>query len=139
MFDMTSAKTVIVAGILAMIAGAGMEKGAAQNPIGNWGGDHIGLEVTDKGLRADFDCAHGAVDTPLTFDSDGRFEAKGSYVQESPGPEREGQQPPPKAARYSGRIQGATMTLTITLADPARTIGPFTLTKDRVPRITKCA
>jgi hypothetical protein len=132
------AQAAILAGVIAFLAGAVLETGAVQNPIGNWGGDRIGLEVTEKGMRADLDCAHGTVDEPLSFDTSGRFDQKGLYVQESPGPEREGQLPQPKPARYAGRVQGSMMTLTITLLENGETIGPFSLTKDRLPRIMKC-
>lgn len=73
---------------------------------GTWGGDHIGLEVTDKGAQVDFDCAHGSIDEPLTLDSDGRFGAKGSYAPEGPGPQREDQSGQGRPARYAGRVQG---------------------------------
>jgi len=137
-FARKEVKAAILIGVVAILTGLVLELRAAQNPTGHWGGDRIGLEVTDKGLRADLDCAHGAVDEPLKLDSDGRFDAKGSYIQESPGPEREGQLLSSKPARYVGRVQGSTMTLTITLTETGQTIGPFSLTKDRAPRIVKC-
>jgi hypothetical protein len=107
-------------------------------PIGAWGGDHIGLEVTDKGAQADFDCAHGRIDEPMTLDGGGRFDARGSFTAEGPGPQREGQNPPDQSARYSGRVQGSTMTITISLTESGETLGPFALTRGKTPKITKC-
>ena len=128
----------LLAGTMLLTVGGVGQKGDGQIPAGAWGGDHIHLEVTDKGAQVEFACAHGAVDEPLILDSVGRFAAKGSYTEESPGPQREDSPTRSKPARYAGRIQGSTMTLTITLTENAQTIGPFSLTKDRTPRITKC-
>ena len=128
----------LVLTLVALFDFRGLAQPLLQLPTGAWGGDHIGLEVTDMGAKAEFDCAHGSIDEPLILDSNGRFDAKGSYVQESPGPQREGQPAPAKPARYAGRVQGATLTLNITLIQNSQPIGPFSLTKDRLPRITKC-
>ena len=105
---------------------------------GPWGGDHIALEVTAKGAQVDFDCAHGSIDEPLTLDGDGRFDAKGLYVAEGPGPQREDQNRQGRPARYTGRVQSSTMTVTISLIESGETVGPFTLTRGRTPKITKC-
>jgi hypothetical protein len=113
-------------------------KEVAQVPTGTWGGDHIILEVTENGAEADFACARGAVEERLILDGNRRFDAKGSYVQESPGQRREEQPARSRPARYAGRVQGPMMFLTITLTDNGQTIGTFSLTKDRTPRITKC-
>jgi hypothetical protein len=107
-------------------------------PLGAWGGDHIGLEVTDKGAQADFDCAHGSVDEPLALDNAGRFNARGSYTRETPGPQREDQTRQDSPARYVGRVQGSTMTMTISLTESGETVGLFTLTRGKTPKITKC-
>jgi hypothetical protein len=105
---------------------------------GTWGGDHIRLEVTDKGGEVEFDCARGVIDESLITDSRGRFDAKGSYVVESPGPRREDVPAQSRLARYVGQIQDSTMTLTITLSEDAGVVGTFSLKKDRLSRITKC-
>ena len=112
--------------------------GSPSVATGTWGGDHIAMEATDKGAQVEFDCAHGSIDEPLTLDDDGRFDAKGLYAAESPGPQREDQNRQGRPARYTGRVQGRTMTLTISLAESGETVGPFTLTRDRTSKITKC-
>jgi hypothetical protein len=116
----------------------GIVQKATEVPTGTWGGDHIRLEVTSTGGLVDFDCAHGSVDEPLILDSNGRFDARGSYTRESPGPQREDQPVRPKLARYTGGVQVSTMTLTITLPEEGQIIGPFSLVKDKLPRISKC-
>ena len=104
---------------------------------GNWGGEHVGLVTTDSGARLDFDCANGSIDQPITPDGQGRFDVTGTYVREGPGPVRPDQlrgQP----ARYRGRIEGNTMTLSVELAGTDVSIGTYTLVRDRLPRIRKC-
>lgn len=113
--------------------------GATRVPPGTWGGEHIVLEVASAEARAEFDCAHGTVDEALELDVEGRFDAKGTYVKERPGPQREDEPATGEPARYSGRVRGSTMTLTITLTNTGKTVGPFTLTHGKTPRLTKCA
>src|SRR5512141_1081415 len=55
-------------------------------PSGHWGGDHVGLDVTDTSTRIEFDCAHGTVDGPWSVGHDGNFDVSGQYVREHPGP-----------------------------------------------------
>ncbi len=102
---------------------------------GSWGGDHVALEVTAQGGSIEFDCAHGAIAEPIVLDDDGHFESTGTYVREHGGPVREGEEDA-RPARYAGRVQGQTMTLTITVGGEA--LGPFELERGRTPRITKC-
>jgi ketosteroid isomerase-like protein len=104
---------------------------------GSWGGDHVGMEVTEKGARLDYDCAHGTIDEVIALDERGRFEVRGTHVREGPGPSRpEGGKGEP--ARYSGTVDGDTMTLTVTLAASEQQVGSFTLIRGRMPRIQKC-
>ena len=43
-----------------------------------------------------------------------------------------------QAARYTGRVDGKTLTLTVTLADTGRVVGTFTLTRGSSGRLFKC-
>ena len=56
-------------------------------------------------------------------------------TKEHGGPVREGEEDA-RPARYSGRVQGQAMTLTISVA--GETLGPFELERGRTPRLTKC-
>jgi hypothetical protein len=107
-------------------------------PMGTWGGQHIGMEVTDNGARIEYDCAHGTINHQIVSDSNGEFAAKGFHVQERGGPVREGEESDGQPARYTGRTNGKTMTLTVTVVDTNETIGTFTLRYGKQPRITKC-
>lgn len=104
---------------------------------GTWGGPHIELAVGRDGVTVDMDCAHGAVAEPVVLGTDGRFRASGTYVPERGGPEREGGESAGRPAVYSGRLDGETLTLVITL-EGAEEIGTFTLQHGRSGRIRKC-
>ncbi|HKD17826.1 MAG TPA: hypothetical protein VKG23_08145 [Thermoanaerobaculia bacterium] len=102
-----------------------------------WGGDHVGVTASRDGMRLDFDCAHGTIDGPIALDADGRFDVRGTYTKESPGPVRPGASGG-EAARYVGRIDGDAMTLAVVLVGSDEKVGSFTLQKDRLPRVHKC-
>jgi len=44
---------------------------------GTWGGEHIGMIITDSSATLDYDCAHGSIDEPISTDDMGIFEAVG--------------------------------------------------------------
>lgn len=125
---------------LALLAACGSSAAGGEQPgvpLGTWGGDHILLEVSAGGATLELDCAHGAVEGPVRLDSEGRFDVGGTYVQERGGPVREGGEDA-RPARYSGRVEGKTMTLTIAVGDGGETLGPFELVHGRSARLTKC-
>ena len=106
---------------------------------GTWGGPHIRLDVAEDGSAAvELDCAHGSTTEPIVADREGAFRAAGTYVQERPGPVREGQEDAGRPAVYAGKVQGGTMTLTIILTGSGEELGPFELTHGKMPRLTKC-
>jgi len=104
---------------------------------GTWGGEHVGLSVTETGAHIEFDCAHGDIGQPLALDSAGKLSVDGVFVREHGGPVIEGQEEK-KPARYTGKVDGKTMTLDVTLTDSREKIGAFTLTYRASPRIVKC-
>ena len=103
---------------------------------GTWGGQHIILEVSDKGAEAEFDCAHGQITQPMTLDQQGRFDVTGTFTPEHGGPVRRDEEITPAPMRYSGHVSGDTMELTITRGEAK--IGPYTLTRGSHPMLTKC-
>ena len=118
--------------------GAAGPSGLQRVPEGQWGGDHVGLDVTAQGGRVDYDCAHGTIEESMKLDKDGRFNVKGTHVRERPGPVREGQDPDARPARYEGKTDGRTLTLNVSLSDTKESVGAFTLTYRQAPRVTKC-
>jgi hypothetical protein len=106
-------------------------------PTGVWGGAHIRMVVNNEGARLEYDCASGAIDEPIVLDRTGRFNVTGSHTSEHGGPRREGQSAVARA-RYTGRIRGNTMTLTVALENPRQRVGVFTLTRNNDALLTKC-
>jgi hypothetical protein len=105
---------------------------------GVWGGQHIRMQVTERGASIEYDCAHGTIEERLVIDSSDRFEVKGMHVKERGGPVREGEASEGESARYAGHINGQTMTLTVTLTHTNENIGTFTLAYGKAPRLMKC-
>lgn len=122
-------------GMLALLAAAPADDVV---PAGTWGGPHIALEVTDRGARATFDCAHGTIDERLVIDREGRFDVRGSYAVEHPGPTRETEDDAGRAVRYAGRVRGTSMTLAISVAGASDPIGTFTLERGRSGAVHRC-
>jgi hypothetical protein len=103
---------------------------------GTWGGEHILLEVSEKGAEVEFDCAHGEIKQPITLDKHGDFDISGTFTPEHGGPVRRDENTTPAPARYSGHVDGETLNLTITLAKAK--VGTFTLTHNSHPNLMKC-
>jgi len=125
--------------LVAAAAIAGAASGAAPTSVagGRWGGPHVLIEVSGSGASIQFDCAHGSISGPIRLDSDGRFDVAGDYAPEHGGPIRVGEGEKRRPARYSGRLIGRTMTLSVVLGDD-ETIGPFTVEHGREGRIVRC-
>jgi hypothetical protein len=105
---------------------------------GDWGGDHIRLEVTGQSASIEYDCAHGTIDGPLVVDSKGKFKLSGTHVGEHGGPVRREESGNDHPASYSGWTDGKQMTLTVVLRDTKETVGTFTLTHGQEGHIRKC-
>jgi hypothetical protein len=104
-------------------------------PEGAWGGRDASLVVEVKGAAADFNCSHGRIEEPLVLEEDGAFRARGYWVREGgPQPETEDRRP----AVYSGTSDGHTLTLRVSVNDPARELGPFTLVLGETAVLHKC-
>ena len=105
---------------------------------GIWGGDHVGVTVTEAGGTLEYDCAAGTIDQPFALDAAGRFDLVGTHVRGHGGPARDGEEPDRHPARYTGRIDAGTMTLTVMMTDLDLVVGTFTLTAGASPRIVRC-
>ncbi len=105
---------------------------------GTWGGAHISVEVTERGARLNYDCAHGTIDEPISPDQGGKFAVNGTHKRERGGPLRRDDDNGGQPARYTGTVAGQTMTLTVTLTDTQEVVGTYTVTRGQRPRIVKC-
>jgi len=106
--------------------------------IGVWGGDHIGMVVSDSTATLDYDCAHGTIDEPIITDDNDEFEVSGIHVFEHGGPIRIDEVPDEHPALYKGHIEGNVMTLEVTLTDTEVVFGTFTLNLGANPNVYKC-
>lgn len=106
--------------------------------LGSWGGFHISLTLTEPGGTLEFDCAHGSIDEPFLVDTEGKFDFKGTYAPEHPGPIHNGEKPDQHPARYTGSVQGDSMVLTGTVPDRNQSLGPFNLFQGKKPQVHKC-
>ena len=105
---------------------------------GKWGGEHIGMVVSDSSATLEYDCAHGTIDEPIIPDDEGRFEVIGVHVFEHGGPIRIDEIPDEHPALYKGHIVGNEMTLILVLTDTDTEIDTFSLTRGVEPLIYKC-
>lgn len=135
---------LLAAGVQAGFGGE-MSETAGSEPAGGrtvqagaWGGEHISLQVTDRGAEAEFDCGRAVIPRPLRLDRRGRFDVEGTYYEERGGPVRQGERAAGHGARFSGRVGGGEMRLTVTLTDEKELIGDFVLARGREPSLVKC-
>jgi hypothetical protein len=111
---------------------------ASRLATGIWGGDHIRLEVTDQGATVEFDCAHGTIPRRIILDRLRRFDAGGQFVAEHGGPVRQDEQVSGYGVRFTGRVDGQRMKLTVRNSATKELIGNFTLFHGREARLMKC-
>ena len=105
---------------------------------GKWGGEHIGMVVSDSSATLEYDCAHGTIDEPIIPDAEGKFEVSGVHVFEHGGPIRIDEIPDEHLAVYRGHIAGKEMTLILVITDTDTVIDTFSLTRGVDPLIYKC-
>lgn len=105
---------------------------------GIWAGEHISLEVTEQGAKVEYDCAHGTIPRRILLDRRGRFDVVGQHVAEHGGPVRQNEQPTSYPVRFTGRVNGRRMELTLRNSVTKELIGNFMLNYGQEPRLMKC-
>ncbi len=123
-----------------MMNNESMSPESEQKPLepGLWGGQHISLEITESGGTLEFDCAHGTIEGKILPGKGGKVLLKGTYVQERPGPLRQGDEGKGEPIELSGTLKGNKLTLTIRRPGSKQSIGTFTLVRGKEPFIVKC-
>lgn len=131
-----------LAGVAALVSLLGCASGgqvsadkADRVPLGDWGGEHVRLAVSDAGGSIEFDCAHGTLDAPLQVTEEGRFDVPGSFVREG-GPVRPGSETR-ESVRYTGKMDGRRMDLEV-VREGAERLGPYRLTFGERAKLFKC-
>ena len=90
--------------------------------------------VTQRELH----CAHGEIRGPVTLDKQRRFDVRGTYEPEHGGPVRSGETSNAETVRYSGRVTGDRMALTVTRTGAKARLGDFALERGQEPMLMKC-
>lgn len=101
---------------------------------GTWGGDNAGLIVSATDVHIHIGCTLGNALGPIRPDASGRFRASGTYNVDAYPVDRGIIHP----ASFTGVITGKTMTLTVSLTDTARVLGPVTLVHGKEPEMGPC-
>jgi hypothetical protein len=138
MTGMTRVDRLAIVALLLLLPACGTTTGP--DPVivdGTWGGEHALLEITGTSASIEFDCAHGTLQVPLTL-TRGTFDVSGEYVQEHGGPIRSDETVVRQPARYTGSVNGTTMTLQVRLTATAEDRGTYTLTRGSSGRVFKC-
>ncbi|HEV7682221.1 MAG TPA: hypothetical protein VGO68_08880 [Pyrinomonadaceae bacterium] len=140
MFSEKRAKLIALVSLVLLIAASGVSRPRKMQRLstGAWGGPHIRIQVDGASATIDYDCAHGTITGPLTFDSKGRFSWRGTHTLEGPGPIRVEEESKGSPATYTGTVQGDKLTLTVKLSDTKQVVDTFTLTRGGKVRIFKC-
>jgi hypothetical protein len=131
---LTAAAGIVGAAVGCSLSGPSPSDGA---PVtGAWGATHAALTLTDTGGTIEYDCAGGALRSPIRPDAAGRFAIDGVHVRGHGGPVRIGEVPDSLPARYVGRVRGDHMTLRVLVG--VDTLGPFELQRGAEPRLFRC-
>jgi hypothetical protein len=96
-------------------------------PLGNWGGDGAGLIVSDTAMHLHIGCTFGDASGRIAVSATGQFDVAGSYMLRAY-PIAVG---PSVPARFTGRLDGGTVTVTATVNDTVEkktvVMGPVTV------------
>lgn len=107
-------------------------------PLGNWGGENAGLIVSDTAMHLHIGCTYGDASGRVPVGSGGQFDVTGSYMLRA-FPIAVG---PTVPARFTGRLDGAKVTITATVNDTVRDttviLGPVTVTYGADAKLGPC-
>jgi hypothetical protein len=107
-------------------------------PLGTWGGDSAGFIVGDTSAHLHIGCTYGDISGRIAVGANGQFDVTGSYMLRAY-PIAVG---PTVPARFVGRLDGSTVTVTVTVNDTVQhatvTRGPVTVRLGDDPRLGPC-
>lgn len=101
---------------------------------GTWGGDNAGLITTDTSAHIHIGCTLGDTKSPIRPDARGNFDVTGTYNVDAYPVDRGIIHP----ARFTGTVAGDRLTLTVTLTDDGRRLGPVKLERGKEPKMGPC-
>ena len=107
-------------------------------PLGNWGGENAGMIVSDTAMHLHIGCSYGDVSGRVPVGSGGQFDVAGSYTLRAY-PIAVG---PAVPARFTGRLDGAKVTVTATVDDTVQhttvVLGPVTVAYGAEAKLGPC-
>jgi hypothetical protein len=107
-------------------------------PLGNWGGENAGMIVSDTAMHLHIGCTYGDASGRVPVGTGGQFDVAGSYMLRA-FPIAVG---PAVPARFTGRLDGAKVTITATVNDTVRdttvVLGPVTVTYGADAKLGPC-
>lgn len=125
----------------ALLLGLAVLAGCTASPFppgarvsGTWGGNNAGLLADDTSAHIHIGCTYGDVHDAIVLDMSSRFDVAGVH-NITAHPVDLGILHP---ARFTGSVDGRTMTLKVTLTDTAVTLGPVVLTFEKEPSMGPC-
>jgi hypothetical protein len=135
---------------LALLVGAAIVVGACSSEtplvhsvgdhleVGTWGGDNVGVIVSDTDMHVHVGCTYGDVSGRVPLDSSGHFGVSGSYLLRAY-PVAIG---PTMPAQFTGHVAGSTVTITVTVNDTiahtSTVLGPATAVLGKTPSMGPC-
>ncbi len=128
------ARITVIFSMFAALACYNTSSAPITEVAGTWGGDNAGLIVSNTDVHIHIGCTLGDAVGPIRPDANGQFEATGVYNVDAYPIDRGITHP----ARFTGTINGQTMTLTVTLTDTARVLGPVKLVFGVEPKMGPC-
>lgn len=127
---------VLFGGLLLLLSVTAKTPKMQRIPTGNWGGQHINMNVGAKSATIEYDCASGMIKGPLTVDRDGNFNLRGTHRMQRGGPTRADETPQDHPATYTGSIKGNILTLNLKFGDSDTET--FTLEKGKEGELFRC-
>jgi hypothetical protein len=119
-------------GLLLLLGACGSDR--VTLPPGTWGGEDAGVIVESQTAHVHIGCTKGDTDGPIALDGDGEFSVRGAYNVNAY-PVDQGILHP---ARFSGKVSGEEMTITVQLLDEDRRLGPVKVQFGRNPDMRQC-
>jgi hypothetical protein len=125
-------KSLLPRSFLVAIVALPILAGCSNDPVGVAPGDFFGgegvlLTIRELGADLEWDCAAGRIEDAFETAADGSFDLQGTHTPGPGGPIREDDQPEAETARYTGRLSGSRMTLSVELPERGVTLGPHEL------------
>lgn len=99
----------------------------APDPNGAWGGAEASLTLSRAGGVLAYPCGSGTMDSTWVLSTDGQLTGIGEHFFGGGPVPSTGR--PPHRARYTGRLEGNSLVLTVRLTDLGQTLGPFRLVR----------